>query len=453
MTTLIHNATIVNEGKEFAGDVLIKNGYIEKIAASVSPPGYCQEVDASGLLLLPGLIDDQVHFREPGLTHKATIYSESKAAVAGGVTSFMEMPNTQPPTLTLELLEDKYRKAQITSLANYAFYLGASHDNLEEIKRIDPNRVAGVKIFMGSSTGHLLVDNLQVLENIFRSAPVLVAVHCETNQEIAQQEQKFRAQYGDAIPMHLHPVIRHEQQCLASSSLAVSLAKQYGTRLHILHISTAEELALFRNDIPVEQKTITAEACVHHLYFTADDYERLGPLIKCNPAIKAAHHKQQLLEALRDGRIDVVATDHAPHTWEEKFSRTASGAIDYFRCPAGIPLVQHGLSIMGNLVHQGALSWTEVVEKMCHAPARCYCLRKRGFIREGYYADLVLLDPHRQWVVKKDNIYYRCGWSPLLGTTIHGYVTHTFVNGRLVYSNGSFDECCNGMRLEFDRNN
>lgn len=451
MKTLIKNATLVNEGKLSAADVLLVNGYIEKIAHQISTRDYAREIDATGLHLLPGIIDDQVHFRQPGLMHKATIYSEAKAAIAGGVTSYMEMPNTIPPAVTLERLEEKFRIAQTTSLANFSFYLGAATDNLEEIKKMDPRRVAGLKIFMGSSTGQLVVDDDLALENIFRHCPTLIATHCETDAVIRHNEAVLRNQFGNAIPLRHHPDIRNAQQCLLSTRKAIALARQFNSRLHVLHLTSADELSLFDAETPLEQKRITAEVCVHHLLFNADDYATLGPQIKCNPAIKSEQDRRALWQALADNRLDVIATDHAPHTWEEKMSRTPNGLPDYFRIPSGLPLVQHGLNIMLRFYHQGRIGLTEIVEKMCHAPAKCFRLHRRGFLREGYYADLILVDLNKVWQVSKANILYKCGWSPLEGQTFHGMVTHTFVNGRLVFHDGRFDECCNGMRLEFDR--
>ncbi len=448
---IIKNAQIVNEGKTVSGDLLVKNGRIERIDSSITGSGAETEIDAAGSYLMPGIIDDQVHFREPGLTHKASIYSESKAGIAGGVTSFMEMPNTIPPAETHELLEQKYRIAQVTSLANYSFYLGTSNTNLEEIKKTDPAKICGIKIFMGSSTGKLVVDDTAALENIFKYAPVLIATHCETDPLIKQQENKFREKYGDAIPVSLHPVIRNEAQCLASSSLAVSLAQKHDARLHILHISTADEISLFNNKLPLKEKKITAEVCVHHLWFDSGDYEHYGPQIKCNPAIKDERHKAALLEALLDDRLDVIATDHAPHLWEEKYTMTQEGKINYFKSPSGLPLLQHSLSMMLEYHRQGKISIEKIAEKMSHAPAIVFGLRQRGFLREGYAADFFLLDLHKSYVVKKENILYKCGWSPLEGQSFQGCITHTFVNGRLVYANGTFDESVNGMRLEFER--
>ncbi|HUM47490.1 MAG TPA: dihydroorotase, partial [Chitinophagales bacterium] len=390
--TLIKNAQIVNEGKIYSGDLLLKNGRIEKIDGQINGNGSETEINAEGCYLFPGIIDDQVHFREPGLTHKATIYSESKAGIAGGVTSFMEMPNTIPPADTHELLEQKYRTAQVTSLANYSFYLGTSNTNLEEIKKTDPSKICGIKIFMGSSTGKLVVDDQSALENIFRHAPTLIATHCETDPLIKLNENHLRAKYGDAIPMELHPIIRNEEQCFASSRMAVILAQKYDARLHILHISTAEELALFSNKLSLADKKITAEVCVHHLWFDSTDYEKLGPQIKCNPAIKNERHKKELLKALLDNRLDVIATDHAPHLWEEKYSMTPEGKINYFKSPSGLPLLQHAFSMMLEFYRQGKISLEKIAEKMSHAPATLFGVKNRGFIREGYAADLFLLD-------------------------------------------------------------
>lgn len=451
MKKIIRNTSIINEGKIFPADLLITNGRIEKIASQISEKSFAEEINGEGKYLLPGIIDDQVHFREPGLTHKGTIYSESKAAVAGGVTTFMEMPNTIPPATTIELLEQKYRIAQITSLANFSFFMGTSNDNLEEVKRMDPKKICGVKIFMGSSTGKLVVDDPIALENIFRYAPTLIATHCETDSVIKANEEKFRKEYGDAIPVELHPVIRNGEQCYDSSRRAIELAKRYGSRLHILHISTGKETDLFENKISLEKKQITAEACVHYLWFDSTDYGKLGTLIKCNPAIKDASHKQKLLEAILDDRLDIIATDHAPHTWEEKHTLTPEGKINYFKSPSGLPLVQHSLNMMLGFYHDKKITLEKMVEKMCHAPAVCYRVKDRGFIREGYYADLVLLDLNTEWQVLKENIHYKCGWSPLEGQTFHGKISHTFVNGRLVYHKGLFDESVNGMRVEFER--
>lgn len=450
-TTLIKQAQVINEGKIQTADVLIKGGRIEKIAESIHVKYLNHEIAAEGLYLMPGIIDDQVHFREPGLTHKANIYSESKAAIAGGVTSFMEMPNTLPAAITHELLEQKYDIASQTSLANYSFYLGTSNDNLEEIKKTDPNRVCGIKIFMGSSTGNLIVDNPDALENIFRHAPIIIATHCETDAIVKSNSEKYKAIYGDAIPMKFHPEIRDVTNCIESSKLAIQLATRHNSRLHILHISTADEISLFRNDIPLQDKRITAEVCVHHLFFDSNDYEKLGGLIKCNPAIKSPEHKQQLIQALLNDYFDVVATDHAPHTRQEKQSVTADGKPDYFKIPAGLPLVQHPLLMMLSFYHSGKISLEKIVEKMCHNVATCFQISERGFIREGYYADLVLFDAQQENRVTKDSLYYKCGWSPLEGYTLRGSIDSVFVNGNLVFHQGIFDEAVNGLRLQFNR--
>ncbi|MBA3649078.1 MAG: dihydroorotase [Chitinophagales bacterium] len=447
---VIRNASIVNEGKIFISDLLIKNGHIENINPQITIKEAFTEINGEGKYLLPGIIDDHVHFREPGLTQKATIYSESKAAIAGGVTSFMEMPNSIPAAVTHELLEQKYQIAQTTSLANFSFYLGATNENLEEIKRTDAGKICGVKIFMGSSTGQLLVDDTLALENIFRFAPALIAAHCETEQIIKLNEQLLKDKYGLGIPITSHPVIRNEEECFLSSKTAIELANKYDSRLHVLHISTEEETALFSNQTLLDQKKITAEACVHYLWFTAGDYDRLGPQIKCNPAIKESRHRDKLLQAIIDDRIDLIATDHAPHTWDEKYTMAEGNTINYFKSPSGLPLIQHSLNIMVELYRSGKISLEKIVEKMCHAPATLFRVKKRGFIREGYFADLVLLDLNTSFIVKKENILYKCGWSPLENTTFHGSITHTFVNGRLVFANGLFDESINGMRLLFN---
>ena len=439
---LIKQATIVNEGKQFIGDVLLKNGRIEKIASHIESNASTREINAEGLHLLPGVIDDQVHFREPGLTHKANIYSESRAAVAGGVTSFMEMPNTNPPTLTQDLLEQKYAIGASTSLANYSFFMGVSNDNVEEVLKTNhkKNEVAGIKIFMGSSTGSMLVDNYVTLNKIFSEAEMLIATHCEDERVIAANKLK----YPDANKASFHPLIRNAEACFESSFSAIQLAKQNDTRLHILHISTAKELQLFSNMMPLDQKRITNEVCVHHLHFTADDYARLGNQIKCNPAIKSSENKDALWHALLDDTLDIIATDHAPHTWEEKQQA-------YAQAPAGLPLVQHSLLLMLDYVQQGKISIEKVVEKMAHAPAICFQIAERGYIREGYFADLVLVDMQQKFTVNKSNLLYRCAWSPLEGVTFPASVTHTFVNGNLVFHNGQIIEGQNGMRLHYDR--
>lgn len=441
-TTRIVNANIVNEGKVFQGDVLIKGPYIEAIGPNLSAPPGATTLDAQGKYLLPGAIDGQVHFREPGLTHKATIYSEAKAAVAGGVTSFMEMPNTNPPTFTQELLEDKFDIAARTSLANHSFFIGAANDNLDEVMKTDLTRVCGLKIFMGSSTGNLLVDAPETLENFFSRFPALIATHCEDEATIRHNTTEFRERYGEDLPVEYHPLIRSAEACYKSSSFAIGLAKKHGTRLHILHISTGIETALFDNTLPLAEKKITAEACVHHLWFNDGDYKRLGTRIKWNPAIKTATDQQQIFQALLDDRIDVIATDHAPHTQDEKNN-------SYFKAPSGGPLVQHSLTAMLEFYHQGKISLERIVEKMSHNPAILFRIRQRGFIREGYFADLVLADLNRPWTVEKNNILTQCGWSPFEGTSFRSAVTHTFVSGHLAYAEGAFDESKKGERLLF----
>lgn len=444
-TYLIKEACIVNEGTKTYGDVLVKNGRIEKIAASIDTKEKVTEVNASGLHLLPGVIDDQVHFREPGLTHKANIYTEAKAAVAGGVTSFMEMPNTKPPALTHALLEEKYEIAKNTALANYSFFMGTSNDNTEEVLRTNDRKkdICGVKIFMGSSTGNMLVDNPLVLERIFAGSELLIATHCEDEAIIKANLAAVKARKAILEPSD-HPIIRNEEGCFESSFKAIQFAKKYNSRLHILHISTEKELQLFSNMLPLKDKRITAEVCVHHLHFTSDDYSRLGNLIKCNPAIKAPNNKEALWKALLDDRLDVIATDHAPHTWEEKQE-------DYEHAHAGLPLVQHSLQLMLHYVKEGRISIEKVVEKMSHAVATCFEIKERGFIREGYHADLVLVNLDQPNTVAKENILYKCGWSPLEGFQFPASVTHTFVSGHLVYGNGVFDESQKGMRMQFER--
>jgi dihydroorotase len=441
---LIKNTAIVNEGKTIHGDVLIKNGRIEKIAAQIQTDANIQEIDGSNQFLLPGVIDDQVHFREPGLTHKANIYTESKAGVAGGVTSFMEMPNTNPPAFTEELLEEKYAIGAATSLANYSFFMGTSHDNIEEILKINKkkDKVCGVKIFMGSSTGNLLVDNPIVLENVFSKSELLIATHCEEESIIKKNKAALEAVKANLDPSD-HPIIRNEEACFESSWKAIQLAQKFDTRLHILHISTAKELQLFSNLRPLADKRITSEVCVHHLHFTADDYAQLGNLIKCNPAIKAPENKKALWEALLDDRLDIIATDHAPHTWEEKQEA-------YAHAHAGLPLVQHSLMLMLKYVKEGKISMEKVVEKMSHAVATCFQIKDRGFIREGYHADLVLVKEN-PYTISKENILYKCAWSPLEGTTFPYQVNSTFVNGQLVYHLGNFNESIKGDRLLFTR--
>ncbi|WP_017731293.1 dihydroorotase [Nafulsella turpanensis] len=442
-TTLILNATIVNRGKIVEQDVYIKGPWIEQIGSDLSGRQADQVIDAQGKYLLPGVIDDQVHFREPGLTHKGDIYSESRAAVAGGITSFMEMPNTQPQTLTQELLEEKYAIAAKDSLANYSFYMGASNDNLEEVLKTDKENVCAIKVFMGSSTGNMLVDDTETLEKLFSKAGMLIATHCEDEGTIRRNAEEFRARFGEEVPMEYHPKIRSAEACYLSSSRAVELAKKHGTRLHILHISTARETELFRNDIPLKDKKITAEACIHHLWFEESQYTEKGSFIKWNPAVKSAEDRAAIRQAVKDGRIDVMATDHAPHTLQEKQNT-------YFKAPSGGPLVQHSLVAALELHKQGVFSLDELVEKMCHNPAILFNIRKRGYIEEGFYADLVLVDLNRPWTVSRQNILYKCGWSPFEGQSFQSYVTHTFVSGHLAWAEGAFREEKKGERLQFD---
>ena len=436
---------MVNEGSIKPVDVLISNERIEKIAPVIDNSGAVTEINGEGKFLLPGVIDDQVHFREPGLTHKANIYTESKAAVAGGVTGFMEMPNTQPPVFTQSLLEDKYAIAERTSLANYSFFMGTSNDNLEEVLRTNDKKedVCGIKIFMGSSTGNLLVDNYLTLEKIFSGTELLIATHCEDEAMIKENLQRIRSQKPVLEPSD-HPIIRNEEECFESSFKAIQLAKKHNSRLHILHISTAKELQLFTNMIPLKEKRITAEVCVHHLHFTSDDYAALGNLIKCNPAIKAPFNREALWQGLLDDRLDVIATDHAPHTWAEK-------AEPYEKAHAGVPLVQHSLLLMLDYYKQGKISLEKIAEKMSHAVADCFRISERGYIREGYFADLVIVDPEKSTLVTKDNILYKCGWSPFEGKSFPAAVTHTFVSGHLVYGNGQWNESNKGKRMRFDR--
>ncbi|MBS1554542.1 MAG: dihydroorotase [Bacteroidetes bacterium] len=443
-STLITNAKIVNEGKVFEGDVLIKGSFIEKVGGDLQNQNVSQVVDARGHWLLPGAIDDQVHFREPGLTHKGTIYTESRAAVAGGVTSFMEMPNTNPPAFTQSLLADKYQIASRDSLANYSFFMGTSNDNLEEVLKTDIKSVCGLKIFMGSSTGNLLVDDPKVLESIFSRFPSIIATHCEDEPTIRKNLADYKEKYGDNCPVAYHPLIRNEDACYKSSSFAIGLAKKHGTRLHILHISTAKETQLFDNALPLEKKKITAEACIHHLWFNDADYARLGMNIKWNPAIKKASDQSEILKALLDNRIDVIATDHAPHTIEEKQQ-------GYFQAPSGGPLVQHSIVAMLEMQQQGKITLEQVVQKMSHNVAILFQIDRRGFIREGYYADLVLVNPSQPWTVKKENILAKCGWSPFEGQTFHAAVSHTWISGHLAYAEGKFNESKMGERMSFNR--
>ena len=440
---LIKAATVVNEGQTIVSDVLVRDGFIEKIAPHISD-STAVEINAEGLHLLPGLIDDQVHFREPGLTEKADIWHESRAAVAGGTTSFMEMPNTVPNTLTQALLQDKYDIAAKRSLANYSFYMGAANDNLDEVLRTDPHHVCGIKIFMGSSTGNMLVDNQYTLEQIFAQAPMLIATHCEDEATIQQNLAKFKAIYGDALTPDMHPVIRSSEACLISSSRAVELAKKHGSRLHILHISTARETALFDAGIPLENKRITAEACIHHMWFSDADYARKGNFIKWNPAVKTAEDMHGIRSAVLDGHIDVIATDHAPHTRHEKEQ-------PYSKAPSGGPLVQHALQALLDLYHQGEFTLTQLVQKTAHNTAICFQVDRRGFIREGYWADLVLVDLNKPYTVTPDNILSKCGWSPFEGHTFKSTVTHTIVSGNLAYQHGELLEGNSGKRLLFNR--
>jgi dihydroorotase len=439
---ILKNGQVINEGKSFQGDLLIRNGIIERIDKQIDNTINAKEIDAEGKLILPGCIDDQVHFREPGLTHKANISTESRAAVAGGITSFMEMPNTVPSAVTVEKLEEKYAIASQTSLANYSFYLGTTNSNIEEIKRVNPKTTCGVKIFMGSSTGDMLVDDPKALEDVFRYAPSIITTHCEDDPMIKENFQKYIKEYGEELPAKFHPLIRSEEACYKSSSYAVSLAKKYNSRLHILHISTAKELELFRNDIPLEEKRITAEACVHHLWFTDKDYETKGNFIKWNPAVKTENDRTGIWQGVLDNRIDVIATDHAPHTLEEKNQL-------YAKAPSGGPLVQHALLAMLEKSKEGIIPIERVVEKMAHAPAVLYRLQNRGFLREGYFADIVMVNPNQPHQVNKSNLLYKCGWSPFEGTTFSNSIERTFINGQIAFENGSIIECGVGSRLSF----
>ena len=443
MRILIKNSKIVNEGKIFRSDVLIKEDRIHKICENIDETADLL-IDAHSKYLIPGVIDDQVHFREPGLTHKADIYSESKAAVSGGITSYMEMPNTFPPSLSQDLLEDKYIIANQNSLANFSFFMGVSNNNLDEVMKTDPKNVGALKIFMGSSTGNMLVDNKNVLEEIFKNSPMLIAVHCEDEDIIKYNSTKAKQMYGDNIPIKEHMNIRSEEACYKSSSMAINLAKKHDTRLHVFHISTAKEADLFDNTLPLIEKRITSEVCIHHLSFDERDYQNKGSLIKWNPSVKKQSDKESLMQALLDDKLDVIATDHAPHTIEEK-------SKNYFQSPSGGPLVQHALPKMLEFYHENKISLEKIVEKMCHNPAICFQIKDRGFIKQGYYADLVLLDLNSPWEVKKENILYKCGWSPFEGEIFRSKITHTIVNGHLVFYNGKFDESKKGKRLKFDR--
>jgi dihydroorotase len=442
---LLVNGQIVNEGTICSSDLRIKNGRIEKIASSMTPQGNEEVIDLQGKLIFPGMIDDQVHFREPGLTHKATIASEARAAVAGGVTSFMEMPNTVPNALTQELLADKYQIAQTSSLANYSFFMGAANDNLEEVLKTNKKNVCGIKVFMGSSTGNMLVDNTKTLENLFAASELLIATHCEDEATVRARLELFREKYPtDDAPAFIHPLIRNEEACYLSSSMAVELAKKSNTRLHILHISTEEELALFETGKAVKDKRITAEACVHHLWFDSTGYETLGNQIKCNPAIKDARHRSAIRKALQTGAIDVIATDHAPHTWEEKQQ-------GYWKSPSGLPLVQHPLLMLLEMSQEGVLSLPQIAEKTAHHVADCFQIHERGYIREGYWADLAIVDVNTKQLVTKNSLQYLCAWSPLEGHEFPASITHTFVSGHLAYKNGQFDLTKKGERLLFNR--
>ncbi len=441
-TFLIKNATLVNEGNSYKADVLVVDDKISLVQANIPTKENIKTIDATGLHLLPGVIDDQVHFREPGLTHKADLFTESRAAVAGGITSYMEQPNTSPPAITIDLLEQKYARAAEVSLANYSFFMGTSNSNLDEIRKIDPTNVCGLKIFLGSSTGNLKVDNEENLDAIFREVKMLIAVHAEDDRIIKENAEKFKTQYGENITIEMHPLIRSREACYAMTSKTITRAKKFGTRLHVFHISTADELALFENKLPLKEKKITAEVCVHHLWFTDADYKTKGNYIKWNPAIKTANDREEIWKALLDNRIDVIATDHAPHTIEEKEQ-------PYLLAPSGGPLVQHSLVAMLEKAREGKISIERVVEKMSHAVADLFRIEKRGYIREGYYADMVLVNLHSPWEVSKENVLSKCGWSPFEGITFHAKVEKTFVNGNIVYENDKIVEGSKGMRMKF----
>jgi len=443
-STLITNARIINEGENFIGSLLIEGERIAKISKDNIACNPDTTIDAKGKLLLPGLIDDQVHFREPGMTYKADIYTESKAAVAGGITSFMEMPNTIPNTVKQNILKDKYDIAAETSLANYSFYFGATNDNLDEVLKTNPKNVCGIKVFMGYSTGNMLVDNTKTLEGLFSECKLLIASHCEYEPIIRKNTETYRKQYGENLPMKYHPMIRSEEACYRSSSIAAELATKHDARLHILHISTAKETSIFSNDTPLTEKKVTAEACIHHMWFSDEDYDKKGTFIKWNPAVKTSKDREAIIEAVNNGTIDVIATDHAPHTLEEKNN-------PYFSAPSGGPLVQHALVALLEMVKLGKLTLEHVVQKTSHDVAALFEIKDRGYLREGYFADLVLVDFDNEWQVKKDNILYKCGWSPFEGTTFKSKVTTTFVNGNPVYENGMFDESSKGQRMLFNR--
>ena len=441
---LIQNATIVNESKIFKGDILIENEIITKISSKIKPTKNVEVINAEGKFLIPGFIDDQVHFREPGLTHKANIATESRAAIAGGITTFIEMPNTVPQATTQHLLEDKFKIAAVDSYANYSFMFGGTNDNLEELLKTDPKKVAGIKLFLGSSTGNMLVDNEEVLEKIFSSTKMIISVHCEDEGTIRKNTAIYKEKYGDDIPLKYHPLIRSEEACYLSSSKAIELAKKTGARLHIFHLSTEKETHLFRNDIPLEEKQITSEVCIHHLWFSDKDYEEKGTHIKWNPAVKTEKDRLGLWKALLDDRIDVLATDHAPHTLDEKNN-------NYLNAPSGGPLVQHAIIALLEKVKEGVIPIEKAVEKISHNPAKLFQIEKRGFIKEGYFADIVLIDMNKPQTVSKDNILYKCGWSPFEGTTFSSTITHTFVNGNLIYNNGIFNDEIKGKRITFNR--
>ena len=441
--TLIKNARLVNEDSIVQGDLLISGQRIARMDTHI-PAENVQVIDAMGKHLMPGMIDDQVHFREPGVTYKADIATESRAALAGGITSVMEMPNTKPQTVSIEALEDKFALAAGRAWANYAFYLGGTNDNVDQIRRLDPNQTCGIKVFMGASTGNMLVDDPAILEQIFRDAPTLIATHCEDTPTILANEEKYRAEFGEQIPMHLHPLIRSEEACWKSSSFAVELAQRHGTRLHVLHLTTAKELQLFQAG-PAADKQISAEACVHHLFFDDEDYAEKGSFIKCNPAIKTRRDRLALQQALVADRLDLIGTDHAPHTLEEKQQSS------YFKAPAGLPLVQHAVPMVLEMVHEQVMSLQQAVNKMCHAPAEIFKVHERGYLREGYFADLVLLDLQQRQTVTREDVLYKCGWSPLEGRTLHSSISQTFVNGELKYDNGQFIGTANGERLKFNR--
>ncbi|MGD0342110.1 MAG: dihydroorotase [Bacteroidales bacterium] len=443
---LIQNATIINEGRSFRGDLLVKDEIISAISSpgEIEKPSDAKIINAEGLLLIPGVIDDQVHFREPGLTHKGDIFTESRAAAAGGITSFMDMPNTVPQTITIETLSDKYRIGSEHSLINYSFSIGATNDNLDEILKVDPAEVCGIKVFLGSSTGNMLVDNKEALRNLFKKAHLPISAHCEDDQIIRKNQDLYRKKYGEEVPFYMHPLIRSREACFSSSSFAITLAKEFNTRLHLFHLSTADEMKLLSNEVPLQEKRITAEVCVHHLWFDDSFYEELGSRIKWNPAIKTRFDRDALIKAVNSDLIDVIATDHAPHTVEEK-SNT------YFKSPSGAPLVQHSLVAMLELWHSNIFTPEKIVDKMCHSPAILFNIKGRGFLREGYKADLCLIDPDNPWRVSGDNILYKCGWSPFEGTTFRSKVLTTIVNGTIVYNNGVFNEDYRGQRLLFDR--